>query len=155
MPEDGNWGLGMTCGRGPEIGNSALKDVLSFVDTGNALPVLHEVAHALRRLIETGEPTTIDLGAIPFAGGDERIMDEVLGVGEVQATLKLMGDSHVQETGIPGVWRVDHFDTAGETESRFVEVTFMPEILKTQTEDAQRGLARLDARLEEKDSAPN
>lgn len=132
---------------------SARDELVSFVATGNAAPVLHEIAHALRRLLETGQPTTIDLGAIPFAGGDERVMDEVLGKGEVHATLNLMGDSHVQETGIPGVWRVDHFDTKGETQSRFVEVTFMPEILKTQPQDAERGLAILSDRLENRDGS--
>ena len=124
-----------------------MEDILSFVSTGNAGPVLHEIKHALATLLETGEPTIIDLGAIPFAPGDERQLDEVLGEGEVQATLTIMGKSYVQETGIPGVWRVDHFNDAGETQSRFIEITFMPDIMKTHSEDAERGLATLKERL--------
>lgn len=130
-------------------GMSAREELLSHVSTGNARPVLHEIREALARLIETGESTVIDLGAIPFAPGDERLMDEILGHGEVRATLALMGESHVEETGIAGVWRVDHFDGEGETQSRFVEVTWCPDILKTQREDAASGLAALTERLGE------
>ena len=124
-----------------------MAEIMSFVSTGNADPILHEIAHALSSLLETGAETTIDLGAIPFAGGDERRMDAVLGTGEVRAVLRVMGESHVQETAIPGVWRVDHFDEAGETQSRFIEITFMPGILKTQREDALAGLRLLNERL--------
>lgn len=130
--------------------NSARDELLTHISTGNARPVLHEIRTALEKLIATGEPSVIDLGAIPFAAGDERLMDEILGRGEVRATLSLMGESHVEETGIAGVWRVDHFDGEGETQSRFVEVTWCPDILKTQKEDAASGLAALTERLGER-----
>lgn len=124
-----------------------LDDVLSFVATGNALPVLHEIKHALQALLERGEETVIDLGAIPFAPGDERQLGAALGEGEVRALITVLGESRVCETQIPGVWRVDHFDDKGEYQSRFIEVTFMPEILKTQREDAEAGLDLLGERL--------
>lgn len=124
-----------------------MDELLSFVTTGNALPLLHEIKHALVELLGCGKVTTIDLGAIPFAPGDERVLNDVLGTGEVQATLSVMGESSVQETTIPGVWRVDHFDTTGELQSRFIEITFLPDILKTQPEDAERGLGELGDRL--------
>jgi len=127
--------------------NSAMDDVMSFVVTGNASPLLHEIKHALSQLIREGSESIIDLGAIPFAPGDDRILEEVLGAGEVHAVLSLQGESHVRETSIPGVWRVDHFDENGEQQSRFIEITFLPEILKTQREDAERGLETLAERL--------
>lgn len=122
-------------------------DILSFVATGNAAPLLHEIKYALKALLESGKETVIDLGAIPFAPGDERVLDEALGRGEVSAQLTVMGESLIYETSIPGVWRVEHFDTAGEPQSRFIEVTFMPDILKTQREDAEQGLETLSERL--------
>jgi hydrogenase-1 operon protein HyaF len=122
-------------------------DVLSFVTTGNAVPVLHEVKHALAQLLKSGQTCTIDLGALPFAPGDMRQLDEILGQGEVHATLNALGESFVRETSIPGVWRVDHHDDRGELQSRFIEVTFMPEILKTHPEDSERGLEILSERL--------
>lgn len=128
--------------------NSAkMDDVLSFVATGNATPLLHEIKHALSALLDSGRESIIDLGAIPFAPGDVRILDDVLEVGEVTATLTVMGESHVRETKIPGVWRVDHLDENGEFQSRFIEITFIPDILKTQREDAERGLEDLSERL--------
>ncbi|PHS78447.1 MAG: hydrogenase expression protein HupH [Rhodospirillaceae bacterium] len=123
-------------------------DVLSFVATGNAAPLLHEIKHALSKLLDSGVEHIIDLGAIPFGPGDERILDDVLGDGEVSATLTIMGESHVRETKIPGVWRVDHLDEKGQFQSRFIEITFMPDILKTQREDAVQGLETLAGRLD-------
>ncbi|SMH33682.1 hydrogenase expression/formation C-terminal domain-containing protein [Maritimibacter sp. HL-12] len=133
-------------------GREAVEVLKSHISTGNARPVLQEIHAALDTLLATGTTTTIDLGAIPFAPGDERLLDEVLGKGELSATLEVLGTSHVEETGIPGVWRIDHFDQNGETLSRFVEVTFLPDILKTQRADAEAGLTRLAIRLEEHDS---
>ncbi|MDU8925768.1 hydrogenase expression/formation C-terminal domain-containing protein [Alisedimentitalea sp. MJ-SS2] len=132
---------------------SPLQEVMSYVGTGNADPILREIRFALAKLVETGEPTVIDLGAIPFAAGDERILDKVLGRGELQATLTSMGESRIAETGVAGVWRVDHFDADGEVQSRFIEVTYMPEILRTQKEDAAYALARLDEMLNERAEA--
>ena len=127
--------------------DSDMNDVMSFVATGNASPLLHEIRHALAQLIKDGSENIIDLGAIPFAPGDDRILEEILGTGEVHAVLSLQGESHVRETSIPGVWRVDHLDEAGQQQSRFIEITFMPDILKTQREDAERGLETLAERL--------
>lgn len=135
---------------GDSTGNmSAIEQLRSHMSSGNARPVLTEILAALERLVADGEETIIDLGAIPFLPGDERLMDMILGDGEVSATIEAMGRSHVAETGIPGVWRIDHFDTKGETVSRFVEVCFVPSILKTQREDAEIGIETLTARLEE------
>lgn len=133
----------------------ALEELRSHLGTGNARPVLNEIAAALARLLDTGQDTVIDLGTIPFGPGDERLMDKILGPGEVHATLDALGTSHVTETGIAGVWRVDHLDPKGETLSRFVEVTFIPDILKTQDSDARDGLERLSARLKELNAPPN
>lgn len=130
-----------------------LKEAVANLPTGNALPILSEILEALGRLIDGAEPTVIDLGAIPFTGGDEKVLQEVLGRGDVNAVLDAMGESHVQETGIAGVWRVDHYDPNGEIQSRFIEITFIPEILKTQPEDALRGQEILDERLRERVNA--
>lgn len=119
--------------------------------TGNAGPILREIATALARLLDSGHETTIDLGALPFSAGDEKALDAALGTGEVHATLDALGRSHVAETGVAGVWRVDHFDQHGETLSRFIEITFVPDILKTQRADAETGLARLEDDLAKRD----
>ena len=154
LPDRDQWGDSDVTAQGhpPGFAHSAIDELRSHLGTGNARPVLGEIEAALGVLLAEGKQTTIDLGAIPFGPGDERLLDKVLGAGEVHATIEALDQSVVTETGIPGVWRIDHFDRKGETLSRFVEVTFFPEILKTQTADAEAGLARLTARLEEHDS---
>ena len=141
----------MSAERRSSGGPHSIEELRAHIPTGNAGPILREITTALTRLIDTGEPTTIDLGALPFSAGDEKALDAALGTGEVHATVKALGDSHVAETGIAGVWRVDHFDEKGETLSRFVEITFVPDILKSQPADAQDGLARLEADLAARD----
>lgn len=139
-------------GRSPGQVNS-VRELRAHVPTGNAGPILREIATALARLLDTGETTTIDLGALPFSAGDEKALDAALGAGEIHATLDALGTSHVSETGIPGVWRIDHFDQQGETLSRFVEITFVPEILRSQRPDAEQGLTRLQAALSNRDGS--
>jgi hypothetical protein len=43
----------------------------SGTEHGNALPILNEIRHALDRLLESGETTVIDLGALPMGPQDE------------------------------------------------------------------------------------
>ncbi|MCB1350176.1 MAG: hydrogenase expression/formation C-terminal domain-containing protein [Paracoccaceae bacterium] len=126
---------------------NSIRALRAHVPTGNAGPVLREIAAALARLLDTGETTTIDLGALPFSAGDEKTLDAALGTGELTARIEALGTSHVTETATPGVWRIDHFDQQGETLSRFVEITLVPDILKTQVPDAVEGLRRLDTYL--------
>ena len=143
----------MSAGRRSSVGPHSIEELRAHIPTGNAGPILREIATALARLLDTGEPTTIDLGALPFSAGDEKALDAALGAGEVHATVKALGESHISETGVSGVWRVDHFDQQGETLSRFVEITFVPDILKSQPDDAVDGLDRLEAGLTDRDGS--
>jgi len=116
-------------------------------DWGNALPVLHEVRHGLRRLAETGETTVIDLHAMPFGPGDEARLLAILGQGEVDAHIKVLGPSHVWEAAFPGVWLVEHRNAEDERLTLQIEISSVPEILRSQGEDILDAIARLDARF--------
>jgi hydrogenase-1 operon protein HyaF len=111
--------------------------------TQNVKPLLHEVKHALDSLIETGQTTIIDLRSIPLAPGEEDKILAVLGCGEVEAKLKTLGLSEIIETQYAGVWVVTHYNDEGHIISRFIEVTTMPEILCSQTEDIMAAYSRL------------
>ena len=115
--------------------------------TGNLAPVLHEIRHALVALIETGAVHVIDLAAMPFAPGEEDRLREILGGGEVSATLNVLGCSTVKETAIAGVWWVEHHNALGESLGKTLEITRMPEILFSQPEDLRATLADLDRRM--------
>lgn len=117
-------------------------------DFGNALPILGEIRHALARLAETGEATRIDLAAIPFGPGDEDRLLELLGRGEVQATVEALGPTRIWESRFPGVWLVDYANADSQRLALQVEVDEVPQILRTQRPDLADSLSALDARLE-------
>ena len=117
--------------------------------TQNVKPLLHEVKHALDSLIETGKTSIIDLRSIPLAPGEEDKIMAVLGRGEVEAKLKTLGLSEIIETQYAGVWIVTHYNDEKHIISRFIEVTTMPEILCSQTEDIMAAYSRLTIDLED------
>ena len=117
--------------------------------TYNVKPLLHEIKHALDNLIETGHTTIIDLRSIPLAPGEEDKILHTLGQGEVKAQLDALGLSEVIETQYAGVWVVTHYNDENEIISRFIEVTTMPEILCSQTEDIMAAYSRLAITVED------
>lgn len=114
---------------------------------GNALPILNEIRHALARLLESGETTVIDLGALPMGPQDEAELLAALGEGEVEATIHAGGPSSVRETAFHGVWLLTHRNEAGETLARFIEIAFVPELLMSQAEDVADSAAELAKKL--------
>ena len=118
--------------------------------TQNVKPLLHEIKHALDNLIETGRTTIIDLRSIPLAPGEEDKILNTLGRGEVLAQLNALGLSEVIETQYAGVWLVTHYNDEDHIISRFIEVTTMPEILCSQTEDIMAAYSHITLELEDK-----
>lgn len=116
--------------------------------TGNVLPLLHEVRHALERLLSTGEETTIDLGSLPLAPGELDHIEAALGEGEVRAMLNALGPSEIRETRHSGVWLVTHRSATDEVMGRYIEIARMPAVLLAQEADMRRGLADLAQALE-------
>jgi hydrogenase-1 operon protein HyaF len=114
---------------------------------GNALPLLHEIRHALGRLLEENEPTVIDVQSIPMGPGDMNRLLAVLGEGEVKAELDALGKTLIRESRYSGVWIIEHMNDAGGVAGRFVEITWVPSLLQAQAEDVQNGLKELAGAL--------
>ncbi|MBT8107221.1 MAG: hydrogenase expression/formation protein [Gammaproteobacteria bacterium] len=114
---------------------------------GNVRPLLNEVLHAVDRLLETGEPTTIDLAGLPFGPGELEHLEASLGTGELSAKLDALGTSRIRETTFPGVWWLEHRNVHDEIVGRFIEITRTPEILSSQEADIIAGRARLEDQL--------
>ena len=114
---------------------------------GNVEPLLHEIAHALRSLVEQGKTTSIDLRALPMAPGEENRLLNTLGRGEISIQLDALGPSAIHETSFSGVWVVTHYNEQDEIMSRFIEITHCPEIVTTPASDAQQALHQLDQLL--------
>ena len=115
--------------------------------TWNVQPILHEVRHSLQRLLLTNESHVIDLRSIPLAPGEEEKLFEGLGYGEVYVTLNALGVSEVYETQYCGVWLVTHYNTDHNVIGRFIEITLIPEILKSQRDDVKLSLQQLQKNL--------
>jgi hydrogenase-1 operon protein HyaF len=123
-------------------------------DTLNVQPLLHEIRHALTQLLEQGTETVIDLRSIPLAPGEEAAIEQALGEGEVRAALSALGTSDFCETSYPGVWVVTHYNRDEQIVGKYVEITFVPALLRSQTEDIAAGLRRFEDRLTEGRSHP-
>ena len=123
------------------------------IQTGNELtwntrPILFEVRHALEELLDSGETSIIDLRSIPLAPGEEETILKTLGQGEVHARLSALGPSEIYETRYAGVWLITHYNEEEAIVSRFIEITKLPDILKSQQEDMSYALAELTQALE-------
>ena len=129
--------------------DNSLKVEIGGYQTGNVPPLLHEIRHALRNLLDNGETTTIDLRGLPMAPGEQQQLLEILGKGEVSAHLEALGKSEIIESSYAGVWLIIHYNNNGEVMGEFIEITRMPAILKAQASDMEESLAALQMKLEE------
>ena len=115
--------------------------------SGNADPILHEIRSLLKDLVTSGKSASIDLRSLPLLPSDYEKLKEVLGQGEVSATVDAMGLTQARETAVHGVWWVTHYNSDETIIAEFIEVTDMPEILRTHPADARVGLDLLQSRL--------
>lgn len=120
--------------------------------TWNVKPILHEIRHALFELLDSGNTSIIDLRSIPLAPGEEETIINALGQGEVHARLDALGRSDIVETMYSGVWLVTHYNENEAVIGRFIEITELPVILKSQREDMTDALKELTQELETKDT---
>jgi hydrogenase-1 operon protein HyaF len=111
--------------------------------TENLKPLLLQIEQALRELIGQASETVIDLGAMPFSAQDERDLRELLGRGEVRATIDAFGPTLLEETACPGVWLVEHQDAERRRLTLQLEITRIPKLLVTPPDDLVDGLAAL------------
>ncbi len=113
--------------------------------TGNAPPLLGELRDRLRRLLERGEASAIDLSALPLTPADLDWLRGRLGAGELTATLHAQGESRFDETACSGVWWVTHRNAQGAVTAQLIEVAFVPELVQAQAGDVADGLGYLES----------
>ena len=130
-----------------DAGQTACSAEPGEVETGNVIPLLHEIRHAVQQLLEAGRETIIDLRSLPMGPGEEDRLAAALGQGEVQANLSALGPSELIETQYPGVWLVTHRNNDGEVIGKFIEVCEFPKLGMAQVEDIRAGLQRLEEQL--------
>lgn len=114
---------------------------------GNLRALLAEIAARLQRLAEDGAASSIDLKSLPFAPGEYDQLRRLLGTGEVSARIEAIGPSEVVETCYAGVWWVTHCNVEDDIIADSIEITTLPDILKSQPADIRDGLELLRAQL--------
>ena len=113
----------------------------------NVTPILHEVHHALEKLLKNGEPSTIDLRAMPLAPGEDEEIRERLGTGEAVIHIDALGPSTLTETRYPGVWWVEHRNSNDTVMGLYIEIAHVPSIVFPAMEDLQEGISDLSEDL--------
>jgi hydrogenase-1 operon protein HyaF len=114
---------------------------------GGVAAILSELATLLERLVR-GEPAqSIDLRSLPMSPQDRAQLQRALGEGEVRATVDAQGQSKFRETGVSGVWWVEHFDQQGELIAELLEVSRFPQMLASATDEMAAGARGLRAHI--------
>jgi hydrogenase-1 operon protein HyaF len=136
---------------------SSLGDIpVQVINTANVddnpspalLALLQELQGMLEQLVHQGKHSSIDIRSLPMMPGDYEHLQQVLGEGEIFATIDSLGPSQVRETAIPGIWWVTHKNADDDVLTEFIEVTVLPDILKTQAEDLHDAPGILQAALQ-------
>ena len=121
----------------------------SGMKTGMAKAVMHEISARLDDLSGDGKESAIDLRSLPLTDADVLELESLLGKGEVQAELSVIGTTRIWETAFTGVWWVRHLGSNQQTASEEIAITALPEILKSHPEDIHTAAARLRDHLEQ------
>lgn len=109
--------------------------------------LLRELAQALEAFARDGETHIIDLRSLPIRLEEHEMLREWLGVGEVSIDIDSLGASSIHETAFPGIWWVIHRNREGEIMTQQAEVTDCPAIIRSQPEDIEDALGRLQEEL--------
>jgi hydrogenase-1 operon protein HyaF len=113
--------------------------------TGMANAVLNELSDYLNRLAEKGESNMIDLMSLPMTEADINELADMLGVGEVKATISSIGSSSIRETAYRGIWWVTHYGDDEKVVSELIEITQVPEILVTHMDEIRHSAQSMAA----------
>ncbi len=106
--------------------------------TGMIQAVLSELVEQLQELADHAKQHVIDLSSLPLTTSDKKELEKLLGQGEVQATLSTLGKSQIIETAYHGVWWIKHYSPDEKLLSELIEITSIPEIIKSHPEDIRQ-----------------
>nr|CRH04972.1 conserved protein of unknown function(with hydrogenase expression protein HupH C-terminal domain) [Candidatus Magnetococcus massalia] len=107
--------------------------------------LLAKLLVALEALNAQGQQASMDLSQEPLAPEDRNQLLELLGQGEITAQVDAMGVTTLQETGVAGIWLVTYRAQEGNVTAEILEVTRVPELLKSPVEELGESKARVAA----------
>lgn len=116
-------------------------ELLHAINSGELKPsaqilaLLRELQVMLTALTKQGEQNSIDIRSLPLSPSDYEILMQILGTGEVSATVNTLGLTEIKETRFSGIWSLRHYNSHDEIVAELIEVTPLPDILKSQDPD--------------------
>lgn len=127
---------------------SKLEEIGVSVETvdsspGQLLAILSELLSKLTVLNREGSTDSIDLRTLPMFPGDYEQLKETLGYGEINVSINAMGPTEIYETAIPGIWWITHYNSEDENIAEYIEITALPELLKTDPQEIQQAEPQL------------
>lgn len=111
--------------------------------TGMAHALLREIADHLAVLDSTGAAGAIDLSSLPMNNADIEELKALLGRGEVEVGVDTVGRSEFYETTYTGVWWASHYGDDGSKLTERIEITAVPEMIKSHPDDIRNAHQRL------------
>ncbi len=120
--------------------------------TGMSKAVLSELFEQLLVLEQTGQSHVIDLNSLPMSDSDKQGLEKLLGKGEVSITLSTIGDSQIFETAYSGIWWVKHFSPDEKLLAELIEITIIPEIIKSHPDDIKHAVNALKKIIDDSES---
>lgn len=127
----------------PESDNTAQ------IITDNVRALLAEISSLLTDLIHNDKTGSIDLRSLPLLPGEYDAIKTILGEGEVHVHFDSTGPTQIYETGLGGVWWVRHENENNECIAELIEVTPIPEILKSPRNEIEISQSALQQQLQE------
>lgn len=109
----------------------------------SAQAIFSEIAAFASHFSATGEEASIDLRCLKAMPEERKILENLLGRGEVSAVVEALGRSEIRETAIPCVWWVRHRDDEDEIVSELIEIAEIPEMLMGDRKAVACGLEAL------------
>lgn len=127
---------------------SKLEEIGVSVETVDSSPsqllaILSELLSKLTVLNREGSTDSIDLRTLPMFPGDYEQLKETLGYGEINVSINAMGPTEIYETAIPGIWWITHYNSEDENIAEYIEITALPELLKTDPQEIQQAEPQL------------
>jgi hydrogenase-1 operon protein HyaF len=114
---------------------------------GGVTAILSQVVNLLDALARGNGSALIDLRSLPMSPQDRLDLQQVLGEGEVTATVEADGQTRIRETGIAGVWWVEHFGQHKALIAEMIEVALVPQLLASAVDEIAAAALALRARV--------
>jgi len=114
---------------------------------GGVKAIGFEILSHLERFLENGESAAIDLRGLPMAPNEYNELLEMLGLGELDLTLEMGGETRIRETAYSGVWWIQHKGPDDRVQSEYIEINRIPDFLCAQTDQIEDAARELSDRL--------